>query len=104
MREEPRGAQKANSTRKRNDRFDASTLSAVSRVFAREAALKVAEDGLRWIVGSGGVADTEISSFESTLGLPAIHKAQAGLIADMDLIGDAIYGRAEKHKAVAISA
>ena len=89
---------------KANDRFDVTALSAISRVFSREAALKVAEDGLRWIVGAGGLAETEISSFESTLGLPAIHRAQAGLIADMDFIGDAIYGRAERHKAVAISA
>ena len=40
---------------KANDRFDATALAAVSRVFAREAALKVADDGLRWIVGAGGI-------------------------------------------------
>ena len=31
--------------------------------------------------------------FESSLGLPAIHRAQAGLIADMDYIADVLYGR-----------
>ena len=39
---------------KANRRFDATALAAVSRIFAREAALKVAEEGLRWICGAGG--------------------------------------------------
>ena len=33
------------------------------------------------------------------LGLPAIHRAQAGLIADMDYIADVLYGRAAKRAA-----
>src|SRR6185369_12520149 len=40
---------------KASRRFDATALAAVSRIFAREAALKVAEEGLRWVVGAGGV-------------------------------------------------
>ena len=40
---------------KANDRFDATALATISRVFAREAALKVAEEGLRWVTGAGGV-------------------------------------------------
>ena len=86
---------------KANRRFDASALAAVSRVFAREAALKVGEEGLRWIVGAGGVNDSEIPALESSLRLPAIHRAQAGLIADMDFIADALYGRAAKGALVA---
>jgi alkylation response protein AidB-like acyl-CoA dehydrogenase len=81
---------------KANQRFDAPALAAVSRVFAREAALKVAEDGLRWIVGAGGVSDAELPAFETSLGLPAIHRAQAGLISDMDYVADALYGRVAK--------
>jgi alkylation response protein AidB-like acyl-CoA dehydrogenase len=81
---------------KANERFDAATLAAISRVFAREAALKVASDGLRWVAGAGGVTDGEMSAFEAALGLPAIHRAQAGLLADMDSIGDALYGRAAR--------
>src|ERR1700741_3646092 len=42
-----------------NRRFDAPALAAVSRIFAREAALKVAEEGLRWVCGAGGVSATE---------------------------------------------
>jgi alkylation response protein AidB-like acyl-CoA dehydrogenase len=74
-------------------RFDAPTLAAMSRVFARGAALDVASQGLRWICGAGGVAEAELPAFEASLGLPAIHRAQAGLVADMDRIADALYGR-----------
>jgi len=81
---------------KANQRFDAAALAAVSRVFAREAALKVGEEGLRWVTGAGGVTDAEMAAFETSLGLPAIHRAQAGLIADMDYVGDVLYGRAAK--------
>jgi alkylation response protein AidB-like acyl-CoA dehydrogenase len=86
---------------KSNRRFDATALAALARVFAREAALKVAEEGLRWSVGAGGVSADDIASFESSLGLPAIHRAQAGLIADMDFIADVLYNRAAKRSQVA---
>jgi alkylation response protein AidB-like acyl-CoA dehydrogenase len=82
---------------KANRRFDAAGLAAISRVFGRDAALKVAEEGLRWVIGAGGVSDAEIAGFETSLGLPAIHRAQAGLISDMDYIADVLYGRAAKH-------
>src|SRR3974390_760224 len=42
---------------KANQRFDAAALAAISRVFAREAALNVAEGGLRWVAGAGGVTE-----------------------------------------------
>ena len=80
---------------KTNQRFDAAGLAAVSRVFAREAAMKVGEEGLRWVIGAGGAID------EAELGLPAIHRAQAGLIADMDYVADVLYGRAAKQVAPA---
>jgi alkylation response protein AidB-like acyl-CoA dehydrogenase len=81
---------------KTSRRFDAIGLAAVSRVFAREAALKVAEEGLRLIIGAGGVSEADTAAFETTLGLPAIHKAQAGLINDMDYVADVLYSRAAK--------
>jgi len=86
---------------KASQRFDAAALAAVSRVFAREAALKVAEDGLRWVVGAGGVSGSEMAGFEAGVGMPAIHRAQAGLIADMDLVADVLYGRAARQVAPA---
>ena len=78
---------------KAHRRFDAKALAALGRMFAREAATKVAEDGLRLAVGAGGVSDAEIVPFEAVLGLPAVHRAQAGLISDMDYIADVLYGR-----------
>jgi alkylation response protein AidB-like acyl-CoA dehydrogenase len=86
---------------KANRRFDATALAAISRVFARDAALKVAVDGLRWVIGAGGVADSEIAAFETSLGLPAIHRAQSGLVLDLDYVADVLYGRAAKSKDMA---
>jgi len=82
---------------KANRRFDATALAALSRIFAREAALKVAEEGLRLVTGACGVSDADMAGFEASLGLPAIHRAQAGLISDMDYFADVLYGRATKH-------
>jgi alkylation response protein AidB-like acyl-CoA dehydrogenase len=81
---------------KANQRFQPAVLAAISRTFAREAALKVAEHGLQAVIGAGGVSEVEIPAFEAALGLPAIHRAQIGWIADMDFVADAIYGRAAK--------
>ncbi len=87
---------------KADHRFQPADLAAMSRVFAREAAHKVAYDGLRWVIGAGGAAHgtglpadaAALAQFETGLGLDAIRAAQAGLIADMDKIADALYGRA----------
>jgi alkylation response protein AidB-like acyl-CoA dehydrogenase len=85
---------------KANQRFDAAALAALSRVFAREAALKVAEHGLRLLVGAGGgeeaAREVAIQALEADLNMPAIHRAQAGLIPDMDFIADVLYGRTAK--------
>ena len=79
---------------KTDTRFDAGGLAALARIFGREAALKVATDGLRWVCGAGGVTDSEIARFEASLQLPAIHQAQAGLLADLDTVANILYGRA----------
>ena len=86
---------------KANHRFDAATLAAISRVFARQAANKVAGDGLQWLVGAGGVSQAELPNVEAAMKLAEIHRAQGGLIADMDMVANALYGRAVKTTAVA---
>jgi acyl-CoA dehydrogenase len=86
---------------KANLRFDVEALAAISRIFAREASLRVAEDGLCWVIGAGGAVDGELTQFEASLGLPAIHRAQAGLIADMDYVADVLYGRVAKKNSLA---
>ena len=81
---------------KANDRFDATALAAISRTFAREAALLVAQEGMSYIVGAGGLTEAEIPAFEQAIGLTAIHRAQVGLVADMDYVADVLYGRVKK--------
>jgi alkylation response protein AidB-like acyl-CoA dehydrogenase len=84
---------------KANVRFNAAALSALARIFARTASLRVAEEGLRWVTGAGGVSDSEMAAFETSLGLPAIHRAQAGLISDMDYVADVLFNRTAKQAA-----
>ena len=86
---------------KTNDRFEAASLAAISRIFAREAALKVGQDGLRWVVGAGGAKEAEVPALEASLGLSAIHRAQVGLISDMDFVADVLYDRSVKRTGLA---
>ncbi len=58
------------------------TRQALARIHARDAALRVATDGLRWAIGAGQ-SDPQLAQ---TLNLPAIYQAQDGLIADMDFV------------------
>jgi alkylation response protein AidB-like acyl-CoA dehydrogenase len=63
-------------------KLDVATRQAMARIHAREAALKVATDGLRWTMGAGQT-DPDLAS---SLRLPAVYAAQAGLIEDMDCV------------------
>ena len=60
----------------------------MSRIYAREAATKIANEGITWIGGAGDTAD-----LEDKIGLTAIYRAQAGLLGDMDYVADVLYGR-----------
>ncbi|MCK6580561.1 MAG: acyl-CoA dehydrogenase family protein [Anaerolineae bacterium] len=60
--------------------LDTPTRQALARINAREAAVKVACDGMKWLMGAG---QTEGALLDQ-LGLNAIYQAQAGQIADMD--------------------
>ena len=59
----------------------------------REAAQRVAVDGMRWVVGAQSTGDTDVSSLESSAQLSSVYAAQAGLIEDMNQVGDALYER-----------
>jgi alkylation response protein AidB-like acyl-CoA dehydrogenase len=76
---------------KSDSRFDAGALATVSRVFSREAALKVAEEGLRWVVGAA--EPQAAGALAATLPLDHVRAAQAGLLTDMDAIADVLFGR-----------
>ncbi|MBE2222695.1 MAG: acyl-CoA dehydrogenase family protein [Anaerolineae bacterium] len=67
-------------------RLDVPTRQAMSRIHARDAALKVATDGLRWAIGVGQT-DPNLAN---SLNLPGIYQAQAGLIEDMDFVAGAL--------------
>jgi alkylation response protein AidB-like acyl-CoA dehydrogenase len=71
-------------------RLRAQPLAAASRVNARNAALTIATEGLRWVAGSDG---GELAGLEQKIDLPAIYRAQGGLLSDMAVVADALYGR-----------
>ena len=76
---------------KADRRFGRDALAAISRVYARDAALTVAEEGVRWVAGAADAG----SAVPLADGLPfdRVRAAQAGLLADMDTIADALYDR-----------
>ncbi len=74
-------------------RLGPGALAAASRIYAREAALAVSSEGMRWAVGGDGVPPAELAGFQQSLRVGLIHAAQAGLVADMDVVADALYGR-----------
>jgi len=73
--------------------LDAGALATAGRIYAREAAADVAAEGLRWTVGGDGVSSDELPAFERSLGMAAIHEAQAGLLQDMDSLARSLYAR-----------
>ncbi len=78
---------------KADRRFDSDALAAISRVFAREAAQKVAGDGTQWVAGSLPPGDAAIADLAGALRVDAVRAAQAGLLADLDHIADVLYAR-----------
>jgi hypothetical protein len=77
---------------KADERFAPAQLSAISRVYARKSALRIATEGLGWINAVPGAA--EGVSLEGAVRLPQILGAQSGMIDDMNAVADAVYGRA----------
>ena len=76
---------------KADRRFGPDGLAAVSRVFAREAALKVAEEGVRWVSGAADPAAS--AELVASLPLEQVRVAQAGLLVDMEAVADVLYDR-----------
>jgi alkylation response protein AidB-like acyl-CoA dehydrogenase len=78
---------------KTNNRFSPEALAAMARVNAREAALKTATDGVRWILAGDSAGDDDLAPLGPAVELATIHGAQRGLLNDLDAVADAIYGR-----------
>jgi alkylation response protein AidB-like acyl-CoA dehydrogenase len=68
----------------------ADAMAAASRVNARGVALNIATEAVRWVAGADG---GELDDFERRLGLGSIHRCQAGLLADLQTVAEAIYKR-----------
>ena len=73
---------------KSDHRFDAEALGAISRAAARETALQIATEGVRWITGAPGGDAAALNAR-----MPAVHAAQTGLLDDLDRVRNAIYDR-----------
>jgi len=64
--------------------LDVPTRQALARIHGRNAALKVATDGLQWAIGAGQT-DPNLAG---SLNLPGVYAAQAGQIDDMNFARD----------------
>ncbi|MBT8221520.1 MAG: acyl-CoA dehydrogenase [Saprospiraceae bacterium] len=78
---------------KADKRFDANAMGAISRIYAREAAMKVGQDGLKWILGADKLEPAEVAAFEKRLNLTKIYQTQSNQLQDMDMLCDVLYDR-----------
>ncbi len=78
---------------KADQRFSPEALAAISRVFAREAAARMAAEGTRWVLGAAEPGAVDAAALDAVVGAKAIEQAQAGLVVDMNTVADALYGR-----------
>jgi alkylation response protein AidB-like acyl-CoA dehydrogenase len=76
---------------KAHTRFTPENLATLSRISARDAAVKIVSEGTRWI--GGLISESEASNLEKKLYISQVHRAQAGLMQDMDNVADFLYGR-----------
>jgi alkylation response protein AidB-like acyl-CoA dehydrogenase len=76
---------------KAHARFNPETLAALSRIAARNTAMRIVCEGARWI--GGLVSESEAVNLEKKSFIPQVYRAQSGLIQDMDYVADVLYGR-----------
>ncbi len=72
-------------------RFTPDNLAALSRISARDSAMRLVGEGIRWI--GGQVPESEAMKLEQKLFARHIYLAQPGLLQDMDYAADVLYGR-----------
>jgi alkylation response protein AidB-like acyl-CoA dehydrogenase len=72
-------------------RYAVPARRAMARIYARDCALQVATEAIRWLRGCDLKDDP--AALEKALKLPQIHEAQAGLMADLDGVAAALTGR-----------
>jgi alkylation response protein AidB-like acyl-CoA dehydrogenase len=74
---------------KASKRLAPEALAAAARANARTVALSVAAEAARWV---GGCDADEADGLDERIGLTAIHRAQRGLLADLEEVSAALYG------------
>ncbi len=72
-------------------RLDPEAYAAASRVFARDAARRVASDGVAQLLGAADPGTFPAGALTSSVGVEAVLAAQSGLAADMDAVSAAVY-------------
>ena len=75
---------------KASKRLRPDALAAAARVNARNAAMAIATEAVRLVVGADG---GELGDLEQRLGTGAINRAQVGLLADLQTVTTAVYKR-----------
>jgi hypothetical protein len=71
--------------------FGPAALKEMSRVAARQAALDVATEAIRWIGGCEADGTGEVTGdLDRAFRLADVHAAQRGLVSDMDVVARAI--------------
>jgi hypothetical protein len=79
---------------KAHARFTAENLAALSRISARDAAMRVAAEGVRWI--GGLLSEQDAIKLNQKLLAQQLLLAQTGLVQDLDYVADVLYGRDKK--------
>jgi len=76
---------------KADQRLDQKTLALAARVFARDAARRVANEGVAHLLGAADPGTLQPAALTAAVGLDQILAAQGGLAADMDAVSQAVY-------------
>lgn len=84
-------AAKGELNEKAHRRFSPEALAAISRIYARETAMKIVSEGARWM--GGLLPESDGGNLGARLRLPEIFRTQEGLIQDMDYVADVLYER-----------
>jgi alkylation response protein AidB-like acyl-CoA dehydrogenase len=79
---------------KARQRLEPAALAAASRVFAREAARRVAQDGVAQVLGAAEPGALAASQLAAAVGLEQILSAEQGLAADNETVALAVYAAA----------